>query len=145
MGVLLELLDPKQNATFVDHYIDFPFDLSNALFIATANNTQTISTAVLDRLEVIQMPSYTDDQKIHIAKDYILPRLLKETGLVPESVSITDGVWQAIARASGFDPGIRSVERKVESIVRSVAFKTVQGAAQSFSVNEANMNEFVEQ
>lgn len=145
MGVLLELLDPKQNATFVDHYIDFPFDLSDALFIATANNTQTISTAVLDRLEVIQMPSYTDDQKVHIAKDYILPRLLKETGLAPTAVSITDGVWNQIARASGFDPGIRSVERKVESMVRTVAYKTVQGVAQSFSVNEANMNEFIGQ
>lgn len=145
MGVLLELLDPHQNSAFVDHYIDFPFDLSKALFIATANNTKTISTAVLDRLEIIQMPSYTDEQKIHIAKNYILPRLLKDTGIAPEGVLVTDGVWATIARASGFDPGIRSVERKVESMVRSVALKTIQGGAQNFEIHESNMNQFVQQ
>lgn len=143
MGVLLELLDPKQNATFVDHYIDFPFDLSQVIFVATANNTQTISTAVLDRLEIIQMPSYTDDQKMKIAKDYILPRLVRETGLQPTALNVADGVWKAIARASGFDPGIRSVERKVEAMVRTVAYKTVQGEAKEFVVTEANMNEFI--
>jgi ATP-dependent Lon protease len=143
MGVLLELLDPKQNATFVDHYIDFPFDLSQVIFVATANNTQTISTAVLDRLEIIQMPSYTDDQKIKIARDYILPRLIRETGLASTSLNVADGVWKAIARASGFDPGIRSIERKVEAMVRTAAYKTVQGEASEFIVTEANMNEFM--
>jgi ATP-dependent Lon protease len=144
MGVLLELLDPKQNSAFVDHYIDFPFDLSHALFVATANNTQSISTAVMDRLEVIQMPSYTDEQKIHIARDYLLPRLVKESGLSESALNIGEGVWKAIARASGYDPGIRSVERKVESMVRAAALRTVQGDAQQFVITEANMNEFVE-
>ena len=144
MGVLLELLDPKQNANFVDHYIDFPFDLSQVIFVATANNTQSISTAVLDRLEIIQMPSYSDDQKIKIARDYIMPRLVKESGLGENSLTIADGVWKAIARASGYDPGIRSVERKVESIVRTAALKTVQGEGPQFVVSEANMKEFVD-
>ncbi|OGK44008.1 hypothetical protein A2956_01170, partial [Candidatus Roizmanbacteria bacterium RIFCSPLOWO2_01_FULL_37_57] len=113
MGVLLELLDPEQNDHFIDHYIDFPFDLSQVIFVATANNTQSISTAVMDRLEVIQMPSYTDDEKIHIARDYILPRLLNESGLSPDVLSVDEEVWKHIARLSGYDPGIRSVERKV--------------------------------
>lgn len=143
MGVLLELLDPKQNSSFVDHYIDFPFDLSQALFVATANNTQTISTAVLDRLEIIQMPSYTDDQKVHIARDYLLPRLAKESGIPAGALSVSDGVWTSIARASGYDPGIRSVERKVESMVRTAALKMVKGEGQQFIVTESNINEFV--
>ena len=81
MGVLVELLDPEQNAAFTDHYIDFPFDLSEVLFVANANNTTHIATAVLDRLEPIQMPSYTDAEKIKIGRDYVLPRLMRESGL----------------------------------------------------------------
>lgn len=143
MGVLIELLDPEQNAHFTDHYIDYPFDLSEVIFIATANNSTAISTAVLDRLEVIQMPSYTDDEKIAIGKNFLLPRLLADSGLTAESVKVDDAVWKAIARASGYDPGIRSVERKVEAIVRKAAFKTVSNAGTSFVVNEGNMGEWV--
>lgn len=144
MGILLELLDPKQNATFVDHYIDYPFDLSQVIFVATANNTQEISTAVLDRLEVIQMPSYTDEEKIKIAKDYVLPRKLAESGVPATAVQVDESVWTAVARASGYDPGIRSVERKVDSLVRSVAMKMVSGEGQTFAINEPNMKEFME-
>ena len=81
MGVLVELLDPEQNKAFTDHYIDYPFDLSHSLFIATANNTTNISTAVLDRLEIIQMPSYTDEEKTVIAKTYLFPKVIKASGL----------------------------------------------------------------
>lgn len=144
MGVLLELLDPKQNSSFVDHYIDFPFDLSDALFIATANNTQDISTAVMDRMEVIQMPSYTDDQKIAIGRDYILPRLIKESGIPAGAIIVEDDVWKALARAAGYDPGIRSVERKVESIVRTAALKMVSTSETTFTVNAQNMNQYIE-
>ena len=144
MGVLLELLDPKQNSSFVDHYIDFPFDLSEALFVATANNTQDISTAVMDRLEVIQMPSYTDDQKIAIGRDYILPRLTQESGIPKDAITIEDEVWKAIAREAGYDPGIRSVERKVESIVRTAALRMVSSTDTTFTVNGINMKEFLD-
>ncbi len=143
MGVLLELLDPKQNSNFVDHYIDFPFDLSEVIFVATANNTQTISTAVMDRLEVIQMPSYTDEQKIKIASEYILPRLVSESGLPDKSLNISEEVWKSIARESGYDPGIRSVERKVEAIVRGAALKTVKGEGPEFAITPANVKEFL--
>lgn len=144
MGVLLELLDPEQNINFVDHYIDYPFDLSETIFICTANNTTNISTAVLDRLEVIQMPSYTDEEKIVIAKDFILPKLLRESGLTKESLVIDQAVWQKIARLSGYDPGIRSVQRHTEEIVRKVVFKVVNGEGTAFYINENNMKEYLD-
>lgn len=144
MGVLLELLDLEQNVNFVDHYIDYPFDLSQVLFIATANNTNNISTAVMDRLEVIQMPSYRDDEKVVVVKKYILPRLLKESGLLAENLTVGDVVWQKIARMSGYDPGFRSVERYAESIVRRVAYKVVNGEGTSFVVNQENMKEYLQ-
>jgi ATP-dependent Lon protease len=145
MGVLIELLDPEQNANFVDHYIDYPFDLSQCIFVATANNTQNISTAVMDRLEVIQMPSYKDDEKIAIAKTYILPKLLQQSGLKPEQVTIDDVIWKHIARLAGYDPGIRSVERYVETIVRKLAYEFVSGKAKTFVVNEENSKEYIDQ
>lgn len=144
MGVLIELLDPEQNAHFTDHYIDYPFDLSEVIFIATANNSTTISTAVLDRLEVIQMPSYNDEEKITIGKKFLLPNLLQNSGLAPNTVTVSDDVWTAIARASGYDPGIRSVERKVEAIVRKAAFKIVSGQGKTFAINEGNMKEWTQ-
>ena len=142
MGVLIELLDPQQNDRFSDHYIDYPFDLSHAIFVATANNTRNIATAVMDRLEIIQMPSYTDAEKIVIAKQYVLPKYMKNDGLKEGSIVIEEEVWQHMARMSGFDPGIRSVERKVESVVRKVAFQIVSGQGQTFTITAANMNQY---
>jgi len=144
MGVLLELLDPEQNDHFIDHYIDYPFDLSQVIFVATANNTQNISTAVMDRLEVIQMPAYSDDEKVHIARDYILPKLVAGSGLAPDAIKVDEEVWKAIARLSGYDPGIRSVERKVEAMVRSVAFKVVNGGGKQFTINKENAKEYLD-
>ncbi len=143
MGVLLELLDPEQNANFVDYFIDYPFDLSQALFIATANNTNDISTAVLDRLELIQMPSYTDTEKVAIAKDYVLPQYLKTAGLTPENLKFDEAVWTKIARPLGFDAGMRTLERTIEGIVRKAAYKIVSGQGKSFVVNESNLREFI--
>ena len=122
MGVLVELLDPKQNFPFVDHYIDYPVDLSQVLFIATANNTHTISTAVLDRLEPISMPSYTDKEKITIGRDYMLPRIIVEAGIPENGLTIDDSVWAQIVRPLGFDAGMRTLERTINQIVRKVAF-----------------------
>src|SRR3989344_5310493 len=113
MGVLVELLDPKQNHAFVDHYIDFPFDLSEALFIATANNTTSIATAVMDRLEPIGMPSYTDQEKIVIGNKYVLPKAIKAAGIPDNILSIEDDVWASIVRPLGYDAGIRTMERTV--------------------------------
>ncbi|MGA2910390.1 MAG: AAA family ATPase [Candidatus Microgenomates bacterium] len=145
MGVLVELLDPKQNYAFVDHYIDFPFDLSETLFIATANNTTNISTAVMDRLEPISMPSYTDQEKIVIGQKYILPTAMKSSGLPAGSLTIDDDVWANIVRPLGYDAGIRTLERNIDGVVRKVAMSLVEGKAQNVHVTSANVKEFLPQ
>ena len=127
MGALVELLDPEQNRAFTDHYVDYPLDLSHVLFIATANNTTNISTAVLDRLEVLQMPSYTDTEKTVIAQKYLFPKKLKSTGLSESHLVISDEVWPLIIRPLGFDSGIRSLDRTIEGMCRKVARIIVEG------------------
>ncbi len=146
MGVLVELLDPEQNRTFMDHYIDYPFDLSHTLFIATANNTTNISTAVLDRLEIVQMPSYTDDEKIVIAKSYLFPKIRKNTGLLDNQLAIDDSLWPNIIRPLGFDSGIRSLERTIEGICRKVARLIVEGKIQKeqvYKITAENYKQFL--
>ncbi len=145
MGVLVELLDPKQNHAFTDHYIDFPFDLSETLFIATANNTTNIATAVMDRLEPIGMPSYTDQEKITIAQKYILPSAIKAAGLSVNSLVIDDDVWANIVRPLGYDAGIRTLERNIDGVVRKVARIVVEGKAQNVHVTASNVKEFLPQ
>jgi ATP-dependent Lon protease len=118
MGVLVELLDPAQNHAFVDTYIDYPVNLSHAIFIATANNTTRVVTAVLDRMEKISMPTYSDQEKIIIAQKYVLPELLKDAGLKPDQLKIKDDVWPVIVRPLGFDAGIRTLQRTLQGAVR---------------------------
>src|SRR3989338_6618194 len=145
MGVLVELLDPKQNHAFTDHYIDFPFDLSEALFIATANNTTNIATAVMDRLEPISMPSYTDQEKIVIGQKYILPAAMKASGLPSESLKIDDDVWANIVRPLGYDAGIRTLERNIDGVVRKIAKQMVEGKSQGAHITSQNVKEFLPQ
>jgi ATP-dependent Lon protease len=144
MGVLVELLDPEQNVAFTDHYLDYPFDLSDVLFIATANNTEHIATAVLDRLEPIQMPSYTDEEKTKIAKDYVLPNLLRQSGLTAENLTIDDVIWPKLVRPLGYDAGIRSLERTINGICRKVARMIVEGRSTHVHIDENNIKNFVE-
>lgn len=143
MGVLLELLDPEQNFAFTDHYIDYPFDLSEVMFIGSANNTGGIANAVLDRMEVIQMPGYTDDEKIIIAKEYLLPRQLKITGMPKDTIIFEENVWPAITRPLGFDAGIRTMERTINSVVRKAAKKLVTGQGQTFTITLKNLKEYL--
>ena len=143
MGVLIELLDPGQNSSYTDYFIDYPFDLSQALFVSTANNTTTVATAVLDRLEVVQMPSYNDLEKKEIGKRFVFPKYVKEAGLTPEQLRIEDTTWDKLVRPLGFEPGIRSLERQIELIVRKTAFKIISGKATSVVVNDENLREFV--
>ncbi len=142
MGALLEILDPGQNATFTDYYLDYPFDLSEVLFVATANNTNNVATAVLDRLEVIQMPSYTDDEKIYIGKNYVLPKALKNLGLTTENVKFDEAVWALLVRPLGFEPGIRSLERIIEEIIRKAAYQIVSGRGETFFISADNIKQF---
>jgi ATP-dependent Lon protease len=151
MGVLVELLDPEQNMAFLDHYVGFPFDLSKVLFIATANNTGNISTAVLDRLELIEMPFYSDEQKVVIGRDYLLPEALKNSGIDPSLLQIDSAVWPAVVRPLGFDGGIRSLKRNIDSLVRKVARKIVAGESIPgmagkpvvYQINASNLNEYL--
>jgi ATP-dependent Lon protease len=145
MGVLVELLDPEQNMAFRDHFIDYPVDLSEVLFIATANNSTNIATAVLDRLEPMQMPSYTDEEKIVIGRDFVLPQTLKEMGLSKENLTIAEGVWPKIVRPLGFDAGIRTLERTIGGIGRKVARMVVEGKGKRFRLTEENIKEFLPQ
>ncbi|KKU04184.1 MAG: Lon protease [Candidatus Woesebacteria bacterium GW2011_GWE1_45_18] len=145
MGVLVELLDPEQNHSYTDHYLDFPFDLSQVLFIATANNTTSISTAVLDRLEPIAMPSYTDSEKISIGVNYVLPRTTKAAGIPEGALVVDQEVWPMIVRPLGYDAGIRTLERTIESIVRKVARMIVEGKGQNYRITKENVKEFLPQ
>lgn len=143
MGVLVELLDPEQNMAFTDHYIDYPFDLSQAMFIATCNNTTHINTAVMDRLEPIMMPSYNDEEKIQIAKRYVLPVEVKNAGLSEGVIKFEDAVWPKIVRPLGFDAGIRTLERTIQGIVRKAAMQIVEGKARDFYISESNLKSFL--
>lgn len=145
MGVLVELLDPEQNDRFSDHFIDYPFDLSQAFFVATCNNTTRIATAVMDRLEPIQMPSYNDEEKIGIGRDYLLPRALKDAGLSKDELVISENVWLNIVRPLGFDSGVRTLKRNIESVCRKVALLILSGKESRVVIDETNVKYYMPQ
>lgn len=148
MGALVEILDPEQNMAFADHYVDYPVDLSQVLFIATANNTTNISTAVLDRLEIIQMPSYSDQEKTIIGKNFLFPKIASAAGLPPNILRIEESVWPTIIRPLGYDSGIRSLERTIEGICRKTARLLVEGKIPQnaiITVTSQNIKEFLPQ
>lgn len=145
MGVLIELLDPAQNNKFVDDYIDYPVDLSQAIFIATCNNTRNIATAVLDRMEKISMPSYTDDEKIKIGKSYILPQLLEEAGLIKGQFVLLEEVWPQMVRPLGFDAGIRTLQRNLKGAVRKAARIIVEKGYKEVIITLENAKIFLPQ
>lgn len=143
MAVLLEILDPNQNTSFRDHYVDYPVDLGEVMFICSANNTGTISTALMDRMELIKMPSYTDDEKIAIAKNYLLPKIFENSGLNPDELVIDPNLWQGIVRPFGYDSGIRSLGRTLESICRKVAKEIVDGKTKQVVLNADNLKYYL--
>ena len=145
MGVLIELLDPAQNNKFVDDFIDYPVDLSQAIFIATCNNTRNIATAVLDRMEKISMPSYTDDEKIKIGKNYILPQLLEEAGLIKGQFVLLEEVWPQMVRPLGFDAGIRTLQRNLKGAVRKAARIIVEKGYKEVIITSENAKIFLPQ
>jgi ATP-dependent Lon protease len=145
MGVLVELLDPEQNQAFVDHYIDYPFNLSEAVFVATANNTTNIATAVMDRLEPITMPSYNDQEKVIIAKQYVLPKALREAGMPENTITFDDQVWAQLVRPLGYDAGIRTLSRTVYGVVRKIALMVVEGKGKTFHISPENVKQYLPQ
>lgn len=143
MAALLEILDPEQNISFVDHFIDYPVDLSSVLFIASANNIGTFSAALMDRLEIIRMPSYSDNEKEVIAKNYLLPRVMEQTAILESQLKIQDEVWPKLIRPLGYDSGIRSLQRIMESICRKAAKIIVEKKAEKVVVDEQNFKLFL--
>jgi ATP-dependent Lon protease len=142
-AALLEALDPEQNFAFSDHFINLPFDLSKVVFILTANLTDTIPSALLDRMEVIPLSGYTEEEKIVIAKNYLIPRQIQENGLKTRSTSMSSGALQQIIAEYTSEAGLRNLEREIGSICRKVARKIAEGEKGPFAVTKANLHKYL--
>lgn len=143
MASLLEILDPEQNSTFMDKYLDYPINLSNCMFVTTANNLGGISAALLDRLEIIRFGSYNDEEKVHIAKSYLLPKVREATGIGEGQLSFADDVWPLVIRPLGFDAGVRQLERTLMELARKVAFMIVKGETKGVHITSENFRQFI--
>ncbi len=141
-SAMLEVLDSEQNNAFVDHFIEIPFDLSKCVFITTANNASEIPQPLLDRMEVIELPSYTADEKFHIAREHLIPKQLKEHGLKASQLRIEDGAIDDIIRYYTKEAGVRSLERCIASLCRKAARKIASGEAKKVTVKSSNLKEF---
>ncbi|MGI8788740.1 MAG: endopeptidase La [Pyrinomonadaceae bacterium] len=133
-SALLEILDPAQNNTFRDHYLDLPFDLSKVFFIATANQLAPIPMPLRDRMEIIQLAGYSDAEKLNIAKQYLIPRQVKENGLSPDQIEITDDAVNLLTARYTREAGVRQLERNVGNLARKVALKVAQGLTDKVTI-----------
>jgi ATP-dependent Lon protease len=138
-SALLEVLDPEQNNSFRDHYLGVPFDLSNTLFICTANLTDTIQPAFLDRMEVIPLSGYTEDEKVEIAKKHIVPKQLDEHGLTPENLVLTERALKVLINSYTREAGLRNLEREIARIARKVARGVAEGKKEAVRVSPSSL------
>lgn len=142
-SALLEVLDSEQNVKFRDHYLEVPIDLSEVLFVTTANSLQTIPRPLLDRMEVIEISSYTENEKMHIATQHLLPKQLQKHGLTPEQLKISKGAIWKIARNYTKEAGVRQLERKIGDICRKSAREILETRKSSIRVTERNLEKYL--
>jgi ATP-dependent Lon protease len=142
-AALLEVLDPAQNHAFRDHFLEIPIDLSRVLFIATANQLGTIHPALLDRMEMIGLSGYTEDEKVHIARKYLVLRQLEEHGLGPAQIEITDGALRAVIREYTREAGVRTLERQIGAIARKVAARVAADPAHTARVDAEHVQDYL--
>ncbi len=141
-SALLEALDPEQNTTFNDHYLEVDYDLSDVMFVTTAN-TLNILPPLLDRMEVIRIPGYTEDEKINIANKYLLPKQVKENGVKDQELDLKDGTIKEIIRSYTRESGVRNLEREISKVARKVVKKVVSGEEKKVTVNDKNIPDFL--
>jgi ATP-dependent Lon protease len=142
-SALLEVLDPEQNASFRDHYLDVPFDLSNVLFVATANQLDTIPAALLDRMEVIRLAGYILEEKVEIAKRYLIPKNLEAHGLKKGQVSIPKASLETIIDGYAREAGVRSLENRIKKIMRRAAMKIANGETEQIALHRKDLEEYI--
>jgi len=142
-SALLEVLDPAQNFSFMDHYLDIPFDLSHVMFITTANILDTIPPALRDRLEIIELVSYTVDEKLHIAEKYLLPRQITENGLRPDHISFTRGAMRLIISSYTREAGVRNLEREIAAVCRGVASQVAEGVMDKATIRHHDIHRYL--
>lgn len=141
---LLEVLDPEQNSTFVDRYIEVPYDLSGVLFVTTANSLDTIPAPLLDRMEVIQLSGYTQEEKKEIAKRYLLPKKLAANGLTAQDLSVSDSAINAVIEGYTMEAGVRNLERSIDSLCRKVTVRLADGEEhEKIKITDKNLEEFL--
>jgi ATP-dependent Lon protease len=142
-SALLEVLDPEQNKDFTDHYLEIPFDLSKVMFITTANTIETIPTPLLDRMEVIEVMGYTEEEKVKIAEKYLIPKKIEEHGLKAENIKITEGAVRDLINYYTRESGVRNLEREIANICRKTARKTVSGRKKRFAVDQESLEDYL--
>jgi ATP-dependent Lon protease len=142
-SALLEVLDPEQNKTFRDNYLDLPWDLSKTLFITTANTLDTIPRPLLDRMEILRLTGYTEEEKVQIAKKYLLPRQLSESGVSAEQAIISDDTIRALIRGYTREAGLRRLERAIGRLTRKVALRFAEGNTEPVTVQPEDLNEML--
>ncbi len=142
-SALLEVLDPEQNATFTDHYMNVPYDLSDVLFVCTANSTDTIPEPLLNRMEVISFPGYTAVEKFQIARRHLLPAVMKETGIAPGDLKVTDAALRRLIDDYTMEAGVRGLKREIAKLCRSAAVRLVRKEEKRITVTGKKLETFV--
>src|SRR5439155_3779046 len=142
-SAMLEFLDPEHNRSFRDHYLDLPYALSKVLFICTANQLETIPSPLLDRMDVISLSGYTDEEKFGIARKYLVPKQLEAHGLKPAQVSITDNALKLVAREYTREAGVRNLERRIADLCRKAALEVAEGRKTKIRVDEKRVRKWL--